>query len=56
MEEKDFMVDKYGIVVECAYDNLQNKLDDYKSTVDTERKLSYMAKAFNDFLKDIKKK
>lgn len=56
MEEKDYMVDKHGIVVECAYDNLEKKLDSYVSTVDTEKKMAFMAEAFNSFLADIKKK
>lgn len=56
MEEKDYMVDKHGIVVECAYDNLEKKLDSYVSTVDTEKKIAFMAEAFNSFLSDIKKK
>ncbi len=50
------MVDKHGIVVECAYDNLEKKLDSYVSTVDTEKKMAFMAEAFNSFLADIKKK
>lgn len=56
MEEKDYMVDKYGIVVECAYTDLQKKLDNYISTPIEEDKKIYMANAFNEFLKGLRTK
>lgn len=55
MEEKDYMLNEYGLIVECAYDNLQNKLDKYISTPIEEDKKKYMYSAFSDFLKDIRK-
>lgn len=56
MEEKDYMVNEYGIVVECAYNNLEKQLDDYVSTPNKEKKDEYMFNAFQEFLKDIKTK
>ena len=55
MEQKDYMVDKYGQVVECAYDQLEKHLDDYVSTTDQDQKREYMFSAFQEFLKDIKR-
>lgn len=54
MEEKDYMVNEHGIVVECAYNSLEKKLDDYVSTVDADKKREYMFDAFKEFLKEIK--
>lgn len=56
MEEKDYMQNEYGIVVECAYNNLQKKLDSYVSTPVIEDRKSEMFKAFGDFLNDLKQK
>ena len=55
LEEKDFMVNEYGIIVECAYDQLQKKLDGYHTTYDKASKQEQMVKIFYDFLNDIKK-
>jgi len=55
MEQKDFMVNEHGIVVECAYDNLKKKLDDYVSTPVKEKKDEYMFNAFKEFMDDLKK-
>ncbi len=54
MEQKDYMVNEYGLVVECAYNNLEKQLDNYSSTPDLEKKQEYMFNAFQEFLKDIK--
>lgn len=54
LEEKDFMVDKHGILVECAYDTLNKRLKDYKSTPDTAKKNEYMMNAFKEFLSNLK--
>lgn len=56
MEEKDYMVNEYGIVVESAYSNLESKLNKYVSTPIADDKKEYMYKAFSNFLKDLKKK
>lgn len=56
MEQKDFMVDEHGIVVECAYDSLEKRLADYRSTPVTEKKEEYMFNAFQEFLNDIRGK
>jgi hypothetical protein len=56
MEQKDYMVNEHGIVVECAYNNLEKKLDDYTSTVDNDKKKEYMFNALQEFLNDIKVK
>jgi hypothetical protein len=56
MEQKDYMVDEHGIVVECAYNSLEKKLDDYVSTPDVDKKKEYMFNAFQEFLNDIKTK
>lgn len=57
MEEKDYMINEHGLVVECAYNNLEKKLHkDYATTFNQELKKEFMLKAFNDFLRDIRKK
>lgn len=55
LEEKDFMINEHGIIVECAYDQLQKKLDSYHTTYDKASKQEQMVKIFYDFLNDIKK-
>ena len=57
LEEKDFMINEHGLVVECAYNNLEKTLHkDYKLTMNQQIKKEFMLKAFNKFLQDIKKK
>lgn len=56
LEEKDFMVNEHGLVVECAYNNLEKNLKGYKLTFNQQLKKEFMLKAFNKFLQDIKKK
>lgn len=57
LEEKDFMVNEHGIVVECAYNNLEKTLHkDYATTFNQELKKEFMLKAFRQFLNDIKSK
>lgn len=57
LEQKDYMVNEHGLVVECAYNNLQKKLNkEYKTTFDQQMKQHFMLKAFNDFLTDLKSK
>lgn len=48
------MVDKHGIVVECAYDQLEKKLNKGINTFDVEKKGKFMIDAFQQFLKDIR--
>ena len=55
MEEKDYMINEHGIVVECAYNDLEKKINNYSSTIVKEDKDEYMFNAFQEFLKDIKK-
>lgn len=55
MEQKEYMQNEYGVIVECAYDNLQKKLDKYVSTPVVEDRRKEMFNAFGDFLKDLKK-
>lgn len=56
LEEKDFMVNEHGLVVECAYNNLEKNLKGYKLTFNQQLKKEFMLKAFNKFLQDIRKK
>jgi hypothetical protein len=49
------MVDKHGLIVECAYNQLEKNLDNYKSTVDQAKKSEYLFKAFNEFLTNLRK-
>ena len=55
-EEKDYMVNEYGLVVECAYNNLEEKLNKYVSTPDQAKKNEQMINFFNEFLQDLKSK
>ena len=55
-EEKDYMINEHGLVVECAYNNLEKKLKKYVSTPDQESKREQMMAFFNDFLQDLKRK
>jgi hypothetical protein len=54
MEEKDYMLNEHGLIVECAYKNLEKKLDNYHTTYDQKAKQEEMMKIFSDFLNDIK--
>ena len=56
LEQKDYMLNEHGILVECAYTNLDKKIEKYVSTPDLDKRKAYMMGAFSDFLKDIKKK
>ena len=55
LEQKDFMVDKHGLIVQCAYNQLQQKLNNYKSTYDQQKKNEYLFNAFNEFLSNLRK-
>lgn len=54
-EEKDFMINEHGLVVECAYNNLEKKLDNYSTTFDQKKKQEEMINIFSEFLKDIRR-
>ena len=56
MEQKDYMVNEHGIVVECAYSKLVKQMDNYVSTPDQEKKKEYLFNAFQEFLNEIKTK
>lgn len=56
MQQKDFMVNQHGIIVECAYNNLQKNLQNYKSTPDMKKRRQQMYGIFNKFLNDLKSK
>lgn len=55
MEQKDFMIDEHGLIVECAYDSLEKRLDKYVSTHDQKAKTDYMMNAFSEFLNNLKR-
>lgn len=55
LEQKDFMVDKHGLIVECAYNQLQKNLDDYHTTFDQQKKNEYLFNAFSEFLSNLRK-
>lgn len=55
LEEKDYMVNEHGLIVECAYDQLEKNLSEYKSTADQAKKNEYLFNAFNEFLTNIRK-
>lgn len=54
-EEKDYMINEHGLIVECAYNQLEKELDDYKHTFDQAKRNEEMLKIFNNFLNNIKK-
>lgn len=54
-EEKEYMVNEYGIVVECAYNSLENTLKQYVSTPVKEDRDKFMFETFKSFLDDLKK-
>ena len=49
------MVNEHGLIVECAYTQLEKNLDEYKSTVDQQKKNEYLFNAFNEFLTNLRK-
>ena len=53
-EQKDYMINEHGIIVECAYNKLEKNLRRYHTTHDKAKKETYMLKAFNEFLESIK--
>ena len=48
------MIDKHGMIVECAYNQLEKRLKNYTSTPDVAKKNEYMMKAFSEFLSNLK--
>ena len=54
-EQKDFMINEHGLVVECAYNNLEKRLDNYSTTFDQKKKQEEMLNIFSEFLKDLRK-
>jgi hypothetical protein len=55
LEEKDYMVNEHGLIVECAYSQLEKNLNNYKSTFDQSKKSEYLFNAFNEFLTNLRK-
>jgi hypothetical protein len=55
LEEKDYMVNEHGLIIECAYNQLEKDLSEYKSTADQAKKNEYLFNAFNEFLANIRK-
>lgn len=49
------MVNEHGLIVECAYNQLEKNLDNYKSTCDQSKKNEYLFNAFNEFLSNLRK-
>lgn len=58
MQQKDFMVNQHGIVVECAYNTLQKNMDKVaaKNILDEQKKRQQMMSIFSQFMADIRKK
>lgn len=56
LEEKDYMVNEHGLIVECAYSKLEEKLNtEYVATPDQQKKEQFMFNAFKEFLNNIKR-
>lgn len=53
LETKEFMIDQHGVLVECAFEDYQNKLKTLPRR--TAEKNQYIINAFETFLKDLKK-
>lgn len=49
------MINEHGLVVECAYNNLEKKLNNYSTTFDQKKKQEEMINIFSEFLKDIRR-
>ena len=56
LETKEYMIDSYGLLVECAFTNYEEKLKHLPNTFETTEKNNYIFDAFNQFLNDIKQK
>lgn len=54
LETKEFMINQHGLLVECAYENYQTKLDNLPRR--SSDKKQHIIQAFNTFLRDIAKK
>lgn len=55
MESKDYMVNEYGIVVECAYDQFEKRLkNNYKSSAIATKRTEQIQNAFAEFLNNIR--
>ena len=50
------MINEHGLIVECAYNNLEKKIENYISTPDIKKRQEEMISYFSDFLKDLNKK
>lgn len=55
-EEKDYMINKHGLLVECAYNQLEKDTEKVASQhiLDTQKKTNELLECFNTFLKNIK--
>lgn len=49
------MINEYGLIVECAYNNLEKNIKNYISTPDIKKRQEEMISYFSEFLKDLKK-
>lgn len=49
------MVNEHGLIVECAYEKLEEKLDNYVSTPVQTEKDEYLFNAFQEFINNIRK-
>lgn len=56
MQQKDFMVNQHGLIVECAYDQLQKRLNSYVSTPDMAVRRQQMNSFFSEFMQNLRKK
>ena len=56
LEEKDFMINEHGIIVECAYNQFEKEQDEIarKNIVDIKKKQEALLDSFNNFLKNIR--
>ena len=52
-DTKEFMIDQHGVLVECAFEDYQNKLKTLPRR--TAEKNQYIINAFETFLKDLRK-
>lgn len=56
MEEKDFMLNEHGIIVECAYEQLEKEQDEIarQHIFDAEKKKQTLLNSFANFLQNLK--
>lgn len=56
LEEKDFMINEHGIIVECAYNQFEKEQDEIarQNILDIKKKQEALLDSFNNFLKNIR--